>query len=277
MKQKLLTAMLATGFFLSAQAAEPAAPVEAKTPEAKPAEANKPFVTVNGVALPAVYANFLRQARAARGTNPEALTDEVIRDAMVNIELMAQEALRQGLDKTPTVAAALEFQRRELLSQAALEEFARTHPIAEETLKGEYDAAKAKTGDAEYRARHILVDSEKEAKDVIAKLKNKKTKFEQLAGKLSKDSSAGNGGDLGWVQPGNLVPEFSQAMTKMKPGETSKEPVKTQFGWHVIKLEETRKLDFPAYDKVKNRIAAQLQQQAMRKYVQELRATAKVE
>lgn len=291
MKSKHLIATALFALPLHLMAADPAAPVS-PAPDAKPAPAveaqeakaakdaapdlDKPIATVNGVALPQAFGRFVHNSRVSRGMPPEALTDEAIVDALVSTELLAQEAARKGLDKSPLLNAALEFQKKELLSKAALEDFLRSNPIPEETLKAEYDKAKAKTGDLEYRARHILVDSEKEAKDIIAKLKNKKTKFEQLAAKQSKDTSAGNGGDLGWTLPTNLVPEFSAAMVKLKKGETTQEPVKTQFGWHVVKLEETRKVDFPSYDKVKDRIASQLQQQSIRKYVQELRATAKV-
>ncbi len=280
MKLKLLIAALSASLILpalSASAADPVA-VPAAAPEAKAAEPSKPLATVNGVALPQVFANFIRQGRMNRGGSPEALTDESVRDAVITAEILAQEALRKGLDKGPTLIAAMEFQKKEMLSQALIEDFVRSHPISEEILKAEYDKAQAKAGNTEYRARHILVNDEKEAKDLIAKLTTgKKAKFEDLAKKASKDSSASNGGDLGWTLPANLVPEFANAMVKLKKGEVSKEPVQTKFGWHVIRLEETRKLDFPTYDKLKNRIASQMQQQQLRKYVQELRAGAKIE
>jgi peptidyl-prolyl cis-trans isomerase C len=279
MKQKLLISALCAGLSLPALAAEPAAAPTAGAPAAQPApDPRKPVAVVNGVALPAIYGNFVRQSRITRGAAPEALTEEAIRDALITVELLSQDALGKGLDKSPNVTAAIEFQKKEILGQAAIETFARSHPIGEETVKAEYDKAKAKAGDSEYRPRHILVASEKEAREIIAKLTTgKKAKFEDLAKKSSKDTSAGNGGDLGWTLPGNLVPEFSGAMVKLKKGEITREPVQTQFGWHVIKLEDTRKLDFPTFDKARSRIAGQLQQQQVRKYVQELRAAAKVE
>ncbi len=279
MKQKLLVSLLVSfhcaGFSLTTLAADPA-PTQAAAPAA---EANKPLAVVNGVALPAIYGNFIRQSRLARGAAPETMTDEAIRDSMVNMELLAQEALRKALDKGPSVVAAIEFQKKELLGQAAIEDFARGHPISDEIIKAEYDKAKAKAGESEYRPRHILVASEKEARALIAKLTTgaKKAKFEELSKTASKDSSAGNGGDLGWILPANLVPEFANAMVKLKKGEIGKDPVQTQFGWHVIKLEDARKLDFPAFEKIRGRIASQLQQLQVRKFVQELRSTAKVE
>jgi len=277
MKVTRLLSLLIACCALPVHAAGIPAPAPAATPAAVPA-ANKPLAIVNGEAVPAIYANFIRQNRVKRNMPAESLTDDSVREGAVTAVLLAQQALKKGLDKEPSVAAALEFQKMELLGRAAIEDYLNANPIKEETVKAEYDNAKAKAGTNEYRARHILVNSEAEAKDVIAKLSaGKKAKFEDLAKKHSKDTSADNGGDLGWVLPANLVPEFAQAMVGLKKGEITKTPVQTRFGWHVIRLEETRKLDFPEYDKIKNRIAGQLQQQAIGKLVKELAATAKVE
>jgi peptidyl-prolyl cis-trans isomerase C len=270
MKLKLLIAVLTASIGLVPQAA---------TAAEEATSANKPLAVVNGVALPQIFANFVRQGRMNRNSPPETLTDDSIREAVVTAELMSQEAVRKGLAEGPTIQAALEFQKKELLSKALIEEFVRNNPIQEEAVKAEYDKAKAKAGTTEYRPRHILLNTEKEANAVIAKLTTgkKKAKFEDLAKKESKDSSAGNGGDLGWVLPANLVPEFAEAMTKLKAGQISKKPVQTKFGWHVIRMEEIRSLDFPEYDKLKERIANQMQQLQLRKYVVELRAGARVE
>jgi peptidyl-prolyl cis-trans isomerase C len=269
MKLKLLIAVLTTSIGLIPQAA---------TAADEATSANKPLAVVNGIALPQIYANFVRQGRMNRNSPPEALTEESIREAVVTAELMAQEAVRKGLANGPTLQAAIEFQKKELLSKALIEDFVRNHPIEESAVLAEYNKAKAKAGETEYRPRHILVNSEKEAKAVIAKLTTgKKAKFDDLAKKESKDSSAGNGGDLGWVLPANLVPEFANAMVGLKKGEISKTPVQTKFGWHVIRMEEIRKLDFPEFDKLKDRIASQMQQLQLRNYVVELRAGARVE
>jgi len=269
-KPQLWAAALAA-LTLSAQAAQPEA-------AATPADPAKPYLIVNGVTLPASYAEVVRRERAGRSGEPEALSDEAIRDALSTLEVLAQEAANKGLDKRPDIQAVLELQRKELLVKLLQEDFVKTHAIADERVKAEYDKAKAKAGDTEYLARHILVDDEKKAKDLIAQLKkDKKLKFEDLAKKYSKDSSAKEGGTLGWMVPGNLVPEFAQAMTALKKGEITATPVKTRFGWHIIKLDDVRKLDFPAYDKVKVNIAKQLLQMDFRKYVEDLRAAAKVE
>jgi peptidyl-prolyl cis-trans isomerase C len=273
-----LLALLAT-LAGTAVADETKAPAPGAPPPAtgKTFQANDTLVKVNGEAMPAIYAEFVRQARVAKNMPPEMTSLESLRDALVATALLAQDAKKQGLDKSPVLSAALEFQRMELLGKAAVEEYLKKHPIPEDQLKAEYDKAKAKAGDKEYRASHILVPTEKEAKTLLAQLKKPKVKFEDLARKHSKDSSAGKGGDLGWTVPANLVPEFAQAMTALKKGEVSAEPVQTQFGWHIIRLDDVRELAFPPYEEVKGRIAAQLQQAAIRRYVQTLRADAKVE
>jgi peptidyl-prolyl cis-trans isomerase C len=274
-KQTILASLslALAGLSFLAPAAEPTpAPAAAAAPAA-----DKPVAIVNGVAIPQLHAGFLRRERAARGQPTEALSDEAVREALIASELLAQQALKKPVD--PSVQSLLEFQRRDILGRAALEDFARQHPIPEETLKAEYEKAKAKAGTTEYRARHILVDSEKTANELVAQLKGnkKKAKFEDLAKKHSKDSSAGNGGDLGWVLPANLVPEFSQVMVGLKKGQMTDKPVQTQFGWHIIRLDETRALDFPDYERLKPRIQQQLQQVQVRQWVRELMATAKVE
>jgi len=237
------------------------------------------MAVVNGVAVPAIFAEFSRQARVARGAQAQNLTEESIRDAVIAAELLSQEAIRRGLDRNPRVLAAIDFQRKELLSQALLEEFLRASPIREETVRAEYDQAKARAGTEEYRPSHILVNTEKEARDIIARLTTarRKANFADVARQQSKDTSAGNGGDLGWVLPANLVPEFAAAMTRLKKGEISRVPVQTQFGWHVIRLDDTRKLDFPPYEELRDRIAGQIQQVMLRRFIAELRATAKIE
>ncbi len=277
MKQTRLLTLLIACLALPVFAAEEPATAPA-TPAVVAPEAGKPLGKVNGETIPAIYGNFIYQNRKKRNMPPEALADGAIKDGAITTVLLAQEAVKKGLDKNPTVEAAIEFQRKELLVDAYINDYLRANPIKEETIKAEYDNAKAKAGDVEYHARHILVGSEKEAREIIAKLgSGKKSKFEEMARKDSKDTSAENGGDLGWILPTNLVPEFAQAMVGLKKGEITKTPVQTRFGWHIIRMEETRKLDFPEYDKVKNRIAGQLQQQQIAKLVKELAATSKIE
>jgi peptidyl-prolyl cis-trans isomerase C len=243
-----------------------------------PAAAPKPFLTVNGVDIPGSHADVVRLDMAARGGKPENVSDDALRDTLTTLEVLAQEAGKKGFEQRTDVQAVIALQRKEVLAKLVQEDFIKNHVVAETRIQAEYDKAKAKAGESEYLASHILVEDEKLAKDLIAQLKkSKKTQFEDLAKKNSKDSSASEGGKLGWMAPASLVPEFAAAMTALKKGEYTQTPVKTRFGWHIIKLEDVRKLEFPAYDKVKPNIAKQLLQQDFRKYVSDLRAAAKVD
>lgn len=245
-------------------------------PHAAQAANNSVAVTVNGVAVPAAQAELLRQERIARGQPADTLNEQAIREMLVTIESLAQEAVKQGIDKRPQIVAAMELGRKDILGRALIDDYLKSHPLKDEEIKAEYDKLKASGGSKEYHPRHILVSTETEAKNIMAKLK--KAKFEDLAKKYSKDSgSAKNGGDLGWQSPANLVPEFSNAMTKLKKGEVASAPVKSQFGWHIIKMDDVRDMKFPDYEQIKPRIAAQMQQAQVRQFLNDLRAKAKVE
>ncbi|MCX7673946.1 MAG: peptidylprolyl isomerase [Thiobacillaceae bacterium] len=240
-------------------------------------EANKPIATVNGVAIPPIYAEFLRANRAARGQAAETLSDAALREGLIVMELLAQQSVKNGMDKEPRVQALIDFQRKEILGRALLEDYLRRNQVGEEQVKAEYKKAKERAGSTEYRVRHILVATEAEARDLIAQIKAKKAKFEDLAKKLSRDPSGANEGDLGWVVPASLVPEFANVMTALKKGQLADNPVQTRFGWHVIRLDDTRALKVPSYEEARERILHQLQQQKVRNYVRELAATAKIE
>ncbi|MFZ5485117.1 MAG: peptidylprolyl isomerase [Pseudomonadota bacterium] len=250
-------------------------PAPASTTEAQ-APAAPMKITVNGITIPTLHNEIVRSDLLQR-RRPG--TDRHVAEVLVDNELLAQEAIKQGLDKPAEVQALLDLQRKDLLGKVLIERFIKTHPISEERAKAEYEQIKANSGDTEYHARHILVEDEKLARDLIKQLRGKKPpKFEDLAKKHSKDpGSAKDGGNLGWMAPASFVPDFAKAMVAMKKGELSKEPVKTQFGWHIIKLEDQRKIDYPEFDKVKERIGKQLIQQDVRKYLNELRSTAKID
>lgn len=232
------------------------------------------FVIVNGVAVDRLQADLVRMDLQQR-KRPAA--DDNVRSFLIDNELLAQEALRRGLDQSAEIKALIELQRKDILAKALIDDYITRHPVADERAKAEYDQIKAKTDDTEYLPRHILVDNEKLAKAIINSLNIKKKTFETLAKQYSKDPTGKEGGELGWLAAGNVVPEFATAMVALKKGEYSKTPVKTQFGWHVIRLDDVRKIDFPEFDKVKGRIANQLAQQDVRKYLAELRSTAKIE
>ena len=277
--QSLMLASIAT-LSLPAFAGDPtAAPSTTTATPASAAKTTAPsgiIATVNGVAIPSVYADVVRKDLAGSG---RTVTDENVRDILVSNELLAQEATKLGLDKPADIQAMLDLQRKDTLGKLLLENYAKQHPVSEDRIQAEYDRLKAKFGDTEYHAQHILVKDEAQAKELIKKLSGKKpAKFEDLAKKYSIDTgSASNGGDLGWKAPANFMPEFATAMTSLKKGGITMTPVQTQYGWHIIKLDDTRKLDFPALDQVKDKIANKLMQEDVQSYLMDLRKSAKVE
>lgn len=243
------------------------------------AENAKPIATVNGREIPAAYAELARQNLLAQGAPNDDKLDTRVREALINQELLARAAIDKGLDRNPKLAAAMEMLRREQLSKAYLEDYVKSHPVTDAEIQAEYDKAKANAAASgnEYKARHILVKTEEEAKAIQAQLK-KKVAFEKLAKEKSKDpGSAKNGGDLGWNVAEAFVKEFGDALRGMKKGEVTPVPVKTQFGYHLIKLEDVRAISIPPLEEVKNEIRQQLQQQRVREAVRGLRATAKIE
>jgi peptidyl-prolyl cis-trans isomerase C len=171
----------------------------------------------------------------------------------------------------------MELARQAILIRELFADYQRKNPVTDAEVKAEYDKFVAANGGKEYRARHILVPKEEEAKAIIASLK-KGGKFEDIAKKQSKDPGSGaNGGDLDWANPEGYVPEFSQALTKLNKGQTVDAPVKTQFGWHIIRLDDVREAQLPKFEDVKPQIAQQLTQQRLTQFQEELRSKAKVE
>ena len=237
---------------------------------------DKSAALVNGVSIPQARIDLRVKAAAAQGQADSPELRKAIRDDMINIEVMTQEAVKAGLDKNAEVVQQVELARQQVLVGAFVQDYAKNHPIGEDQLKQEYDKLKAKLGSKEYNTRHILVETEAEAKDIIAQL-GKKAKFEKLAAKSKDAGSAAQGGSLGWAIPGNFVPEFANALLNLKKGEYTKQPVQSQFGWHVIKLEDMRDLKVPQFEEVKPQLQQRLQQQSIKKAIDELRAKAKIE
>lgn len=280
MKLKKLTIATVCALGLTAltgcNAAEEAKPATAATAPAAPA-AGKPLAVVNGVTLSQTQFEVLKQERAAQGQPMNDQTAAALRESMINAEILAQQATKGGLDKDSNYQARLDLAKTQMLAQAYIANYVKMHPIAEAAMKAEYEKIKTMMGTKEYEVRHILVENESDAKDIIAQLNAKKAKFEDLAKKKSKDSSAANGGKLGWVAPGNLVKEFADAMVSLKKGEYTKTPVHSKFGWHVIQVDEIRDLKLPAYEQIKDQLRGDMEQQAVKKLVTDLRASAKVE
>ncbi|MBS3916284.1 MAG: peptidylprolyl isomerase [Sulfuritalea sp.] len=269
-----LAALLVAGFMIQA----PLHAQEAK-PAAKPAvAAGKPaaVATVNGVAIPASRAEALLQSQLAQGQQDSEQLRAAVRNDLITREILSQASKKKGFDKKAEVTAQFELARQGILVNAYLQDFANANPVKDEAVKNEYNAIVKQMGDKEYKARHILVEKEDEAKSIVARLQ-KGERFEELA-KQSKDpGNKDRGGDLGWAAPSGYVKPFADALVALEKGKFSAMPVRTEFGWHVIQLDDVRDLKHPPLDEVKPQIQQRLQQQSLEKHITELRAKSKVE
>ena len=233
---------------------------------------------VNGVTVPQSRIDMLMKQQTQRGApdTPEMRTR--VRDELVSMEAVSQEAAKRGFDKNPDVMIQIELARQNILAQAYIADYIAKNPISEAAMKAEYDKIRAALGEREYRVRHILVKTEAEAKEIMAAIAAKKTTFEKAAAERSEDAgSKGRGGELDWTPPANLVKPFADAMVKLKKGQTAPAPVQSQFGWHIIRLDDERPLTAPPYDEVKQQLQQRFQQQAIEKAIAEVRAKAKIE
>jgi peptidyl-prolyl cis-trans isomerase C len=234
------------------------------------------ITTVNKTPIPQARIDMRVKAAAQQGQADSPELRKMVKDDLINLEVISQEATKKGLASQQDVVQQIELARQSALAGAYVQDFVKTHPIAEEALQKEYTNLKSHLGNKEYKVEHILVDSEKEAQAIIAELKKKGSKFDKIAKKSSKDpGSKDKGGDLGWTVPSNFVQPFGEAILKLNKGETSA-PVQTQFGWHVIKLEDTRELKAPEFDAVKQNLERRLQQQSIQEEIKKLRANAEI-
>ena len=259
MKQVLLTAVTAAILGL-------ALPVSAQN-----------VAIVNGKPVPTARVDMLaaQLAKAGRPVSPEMAGQ--LKDEVIAREIFMQEAQKRGLDATDDYKAQMELARQTILIRELFADYQKTNPVTDAEIKAEYDKFVAANGGKEFKARHILVEKEDDAKKIIADLK-KGGKFEDIAKKQSKDPGSGaNGGDLDWATAASYVPEFAEAMVKLKKGETTPAPVKSQFGWHVIRVDDIRDAQLPKLEDVRPQIAQQLQQQKLAQFQEGLRKSAKVE
>ncbi len=232
--------------------------------------------TVNGVAIPKSRVDAIVRAQTAQGQQDSPELRAAIRDRLITLEIVAQEATHKGMAKTADTLSQLELARTNILAQAFRTDYVKNHPVSDDALKAEFEKIKSQMGDKEYKARHILVENEADAKEIIVKLK-KGEKFEELA-KASKDpGSKDHGGDLDWNQPGGFVKPFSDAMMKLEKGKYTETPVQSQFGWHVIQLDDVRPAKFPDFNEIKPGLQQRMQEAMFEKTVADLRAKAKVE
>jgi peptidyl-prolyl cis-trans isomerase C len=233
---------------------------------------------VNGKAVPVARLLAAKAQMAKSGQPMQPGMDDKIKEQLVLREIFTQEAERRGLAASAEYRDQMEFARQSILIQTLFADFEAKNSMSDAEALAEYNKFKAAAPDKEYRARHILVDKEDEAKAIIAKI-NAGEKFEDLAKVSSKDpGSAENGGDLDWAAPNNYVPEFSTAMVKLEKGQVTPEPVKSQFGFHIIKLDDVRASQgVPPFEEVKAQIIQRGNQEKLAKYRDDIRAKTKTD
>ena len=234
-------------------------------------------VVVNGVVIPQSRMDAMNRELNAQGQPDTAERHNAVKEELVNREVIAQAATRRGLDKNPDIAAQMEMARQAVLVRALFEDEVKKNPITDAQLEAQYTQFKASMGTNEYKVRHILVDREEDAKAIIAEL-NKGGDFAKIAKDKSKDpGSKDNGGDLDWGPSARYVKPFADSVTSMQKGQTTPAPVKTDFGYHVIRLDDVRPLTVPPFSELKEQFRQRAQQQQIQKFVMDLRSKAKVE
>lgn len=232
---------------------------------------------VNGKAIPTSRVDALTEQikRSGRPVTPEMQGQ--IKDEVIAREVFMQEAQVRGLDTTADFTTQMELARQAILIRELFADYQKKNPVTDAEAKAEYDRFAAANSGKEYKARHILVEKEDKAKAIIAQLA-KGGKFDEIAKKESKDPGSGaKGGELDWANPGSYVKEFSDALAALTKGKTTTAPVKSQFGYHIIRLDDVRDAVLPKFEEVKPQIAKQLEQQKIGKFQEELRAKAKIE
>lgn len=262
---RLFTALVAASALLLA----PTAFAQDAKAKAAPAKADAP---AKGKDLYSqAYFDFMLKQRTAQGQpdTPELRT--AVRDELNTRELLVREAKKQGLDKNPALKTEMDLTAQTVLVRAYMADYLKAHPVPDDVLRKEYDNIKGQIGDKEYKVRHILVDKEDEAKEIIAALQ-KGEKFEKLAERSKDTGSKANGGDLDWNAPANFVKPFADAMVALPKGKFTTTPVKSQFGWHVIEVDDVRDAKVPTFEEVKPQLAQRMQGQVVDRYLRDLRA-----
>ncbi|QXL85437.1 peptidylprolyl isomerase [Comamonas sp. NLF-1-9] len=232
---------------------------------------------VNGKAVPTARAELIEQQLQQAGREVTPDIKKQVREEVIAREIFMQEAQKRGLQNSKDFKDQMELARQALLIRELFADYQKKNPVTDAEIQAEYDKFVAANAGKEYKASHILVENEDQAKAIIAQL-DKGGNFEEIAKKESKDPGSGaKGGDLGWANPSSYVPEFTEAMIKLEKGKVTQTPVKSQFGWHVIRLDDTRDAQLPKLDEVKDQVRQQLEQQKLMQFQQDLRTKAKVE
>ena len=273
----LTAAVVAFGVNAQEKAAPKKAEAKAAAPAAASAPAAQPKLVVNGVTIPQSRVDLLNKELTANGQADSPERQAAIKEELISREVLVQAAQKRGLDKTPDTLAQLDAARQAVLVRALIEAELRANPVSDGELKKVYDDFKRSMGDNEYKVRHILVEKEDEAKAIIADL-GKGGDFAKIAKDKSKDpGSKDNGGDLDWGPAARYVKPFADALMAMKKGQTSTAPVKTDFGFHVLRLEDVRPIQVPPFDEMKEQFRQRAQQQQVQRMMLDLRSKAKVE
>jgi len=242
-----------------------------------PPAASQTYITVNGKAIPKSRADVLAGSMPpARGQSEAEAMRRSLGDELVRRELAAQEAIKRGIDTRPEIRAQIDLAVQSVLVNAYYSDYLREHPISEETIKREYESIRSTLGNREFKVRHILLSSEAEAQAIIDKL-GRGAKFDELAAQSKDSATKGRGGDLGWINAATYVQPFSEAMTKLQKGKYTFKPVQSEFGWHVIQLDDIRELKMPTLAELKPQLLPRLQQQTIERHMTELRSRAKIE
>ena len=247
----------------------PAAPAKAAAPAAAPAA---PAAPAGKALYPQAQYDLMLKERLAQGTPDSPELRNAVREELNTRELLAREAKKKGLDKNADIKTQMDLAAQTVLVRSYVQDWVKANPIPDADLHKEYDAIKAQIGDKEYHVKHILVEKEDEAKDIIAQLQ-KGAKFDELAKARSEDpGSKDKGGDLDWNAPANFVKPFGDAMKATPKGKFTPQPVQTQFGWHVIEVDDVRDAKVPSFEEVKPQLQQRLQAQWLDKYFKDLRA-----
>ena len=232
--------------------------------------------TVNGKPIPKSRVDSIVRQQAGRGVQDNDQLRKAVVERLVNFELVVQDAERKGLTRNTELQTQLDIARQQVIFNAYIEDYFKAHPIKDDALRAEYTKVRSQRGDKEFKARHILVEKESEAKEILEKL-GKGEKFEDLA-KVSRDpGSKDKGGELDWASPGTFVKPFADALSKLEKGKTSDTPVQSQFGYHIIRLDDVRSAPFPSFEQAKGQIQQYIQEQELQKVFSDLRAKAKIE
>jgi len=271
MKQTLVAVAVMTALFSGGALAQAAAPSAAPKAAPKAAAAAAPAAGDKQLYTQAQYDVLLKE-RLAQGGQDTPEVRNAVKEELNTRELLAREAKKAGLQNTPDVKTQMDLASQTVLVRAYVTDWVKKNPVPEAELKKEYDTIKSQIGDKEYKVRHILVEKEDDAKAIITELQ-KGAKFDELAKSRSKDpGSKDKGGDLDWNAPANFVKPFGDAMKSTPKGKFTAQPVQTQFGWHVIEVEDVRDAKVPGYDEVKPQLQQRLQAQWLDKYFKDLRA-----